>query len=214
MHHLPGTYFFLKLALSWQANDGIALQMADSAECTATTSADSESLSELPEDQLPSGDGGCGDCAGADDPFFCQVCKKRFQQPRVLNCLHMFCSGCLDRLLEDKEGVGDGDAAAELGVGSSSKVASAGTELEQVTLVCPTCKQETQVSGVSELPLDVVMMNEMDVFDITASRIACTSCKAEEKAVARCRDCASFLCANCVTAHKYMRCFENHKVSS
>ena len=187
--------------------------MAVSAECTAAVFSDGTPLSELPEDQLLSADGGSGDCAAADDPFFCQICKKRFQQPRVLNCLHVFCSGCLDRLLEDKEGVGDGDATAEVGVASSSKVASAGKELEPVSLVCPDCKQETLVGGVSELPLDVVMMNAMDMFDINASRILCTSCKADEKAVARCSDCASFLCACCVTAHKYMRCFENHKVS-
>jgi len=187
--------------------------MADSADCTAPTSANNASLSELADDQLPSADGGSGDCAAADDPYLCQICKKRFHQPRVLSCLHVFCSGCLDRLLEDKEGVGDGDATAERGVGSSSKVASSGTELDQVSLVCPTCKQITHVGGVSELPLDVVMMNAMDMFDINASRILCTSCKAEEKAVARCTDCASFLCSNCVTAHKYMRCFENHKVS-
>ena len=83
-----------------------------------------------------------------------------------------------------------------------------------VVVVCPSCSQETRVSGgVSALPLDVVTMNAMDMSDINASRIVCTSCKAEEKAVARCTDCASFLCANCVTAHKYMRCFENHRVS-
>lgn len=40
----------------------------------------------------------------------------------------------------------------------------------------------------------------------------CTSCKTDEKAVARCADCASFLCSNCVSAHQYMRCFENHCV--
>jgi len=189
------------------------MQMADSAECTATVYADSASLSELPEEQLSSADIGSGDCAAVDDPFFCQICRKRFQQPRVLNCLHVFCSGCLDRLVEDKEGVGDGDATAKVGAKSSSKVAPAGTEMEQVSLVCPSCSQETKVGGVSELPLDVVMMNAMDMSDINASRILCTSCKAEEKAVARCSDCASFLCSNCVTAHKYMRCFENHKVS-
>jgi len=190
------------------------MQMADSAECTPTGYADSEPLSELTEEKLPSADGGSGDCGGVDDPFVCQICRKRFQQPRVLSCLHVLCTSCLDRLVEDKEGVGDGDATVEVGVKSSSKVAPAGTEPEQVSLVCPSCSQETKVSSVSELPLDVVMMNAMDMSDINASRIVCTSCKAEEKAVARCSDCASFLCSNCVTAHKYMRCFENHKVSS
>ena len=184
------------------------MQMAEAVECT-----NGASVPELREEQLPSADGGSGDCAGVDDPFFCRICTKRFQQPRVLNCLHVLCTGCLERLVEGKEGVGDGDAAAETGVGSSCKAVSAGTELEQVCLACPTCKQETRVSGVLELPLDVVMMNAMDMSDINASRILCTSCKAEEKAVARCSDCASFLCSNCVTAHKYMRCFEKHKVS-
>jgi len=184
------------------------MQMAEAVEYT-----NGASVPELREDQLPSADGGSGDCAGVDDPFSCRICTKRFQQPRVLTCLHVFCSGCLDRLVEDKERVGDGDAATETGVGSGRKAASAGAEPDQVHLVCPSCKQETRVSGVSELPLDVVMMNAMDMSDINASRILCTSCKAEEKAVARCSDCASFLCSNCVTAHKYMRCFENHKVS-
>jgi len=183
---------------------------ADSADSSATTALTSAlSVSELTEDPLSPAcgdiDGGSGDCAAADDPFLCQLCRKRYQQPRVLNCLHVFCHGCLDRLLEDKEGLGDGDASAE----SSVKLAAS---LEQVSVVCPTCKQDSEVSGVSELPLDVVMMNSMDMFDINASRILCTSCKAEEKAVARCSDCANFLCSNCVTAHKYMRCFENHKV--
>lgn len=67
-------------------------------------------------------------------------------------------------------------------------------------------------NAVSELPLDVVTMNAIDAADIRALRMQCTSCKADERAVARCSDCASFLCSNCVTAHKYMRLFENHKV--
>ena len=40
----------------------------------------------------------------------------------------------------------------------------------------------------------------------------CTSCKDQGKAEASCQDCASFLCSQCVTAHRFMRCFENHSV--
>lgn len=42
--------------------------------------------------------------------------------------------------------------------------------------------------------------------------LQCTSCKSAETAISRCNDCAHFLCASCDNAHKYMRCFENHKV--
>jgi hypothetical protein len=48
--------------------------------------------------------------------------------------------------------------------------------------------------------------------DIEDSQIVCTSCKAKEHAEARCQDCANFLCPNCIIAHQFMRCFENHKV--
>jgi predicted RNA-binding Zn-ribbon protein involved in translation (DUF1610 family) len=81
-------------------------------------------------------------------------------------------------------------------------------------LTCPTCQQETNLydKGILGLPLDIVMVNMMDMSAVQQMQIVCTSCKAKEKAVARCSDCANFLCPNCVTAHQYMRCFENHKV--
>lgn len=43
----------------------------------------------------------------------------------------------------------------------------------------------------------------------------CTGCRSKEMgAVARCFDCANFLCQNCVMAHQYMHCFEGHRVCS
>ncbi len=56
------------------------------------------------------------------------------------------------------------------------------------------------------------MHNMLDMTAIEEMQLDCTSCKTVEKAMARCADCAQFLCPNCVSAHKYMRCFENHKV--
>ena len=73
--------------------------------------------------------------------------------------------------------------------------------------------QTTEVESVRELPLDYVIANSLDMKGIQGSNMTCTSCKAKEKAVARCSDCANFLCPNCVTAHQFMRCFENHKVN-
>ncbi|CAG0879687.1 unnamed protein product [Cyprideis torosa] len=41
----------------------------------------------------------------------------------------------------------------------------------------------------------------------------CTSCKSEDStAIARCLNCISYLCSNCVMAHQFMHCFEGHTV--
>ena len=83
-------------------------------------------------------------------------------------------------------------------------------------LECEKCKQLTPVpeKGVGDLLPEYVLLDLMEMSAIEDMKIICTSCKAKEKAVARCQDCANFLCPNCVTAHQFMRCFENHKVSS
>ncbi len=57
-----------------------------------------------------------------------------------------------------------------------------------------------------------MMHNLLDMLAIEQMQLDCTSCKTEEKAVARCSDCAEFLCPSCVTAHQHMRCFESHSV--
>lgn len=132
----------------------------------------------------------------------CRICDEKYKQPRILSCLHVFCTPCLEKQLEDGDTGGDHDSIAE------------GAGIPKDTLKCTLCKQMTVLTskGVEDLPLDTVMVNILDMAAMNDPQIVCTSCKAREKAVARCNDCASFLCPNCVTAHQYMRCFENHKV--
>lgn len=122
----------------------------------------------------------------------CAICQSKLCSPRVLSCLHVFCEACLDKLLMDEAG--------------DSKVSS--------VLVCPICQQETSISskGASSLTCDYVLTNILDMSAIENMAVLCTSCKAKESAVARCSDCANFLCPNCNTAHQFMRCFESHKV--
>ena len=66
--------------------------------------------------------------------------------------------------------------------------------------------------GIDNLQDDYIMHNMLDMIAIEQKLLECTSCKTEQKAVARCADCAQFLCPNCVSAHLFMRCFENHCV--
>lgn len=64
--------------------------------------------------------------------------------------------------------------------------------------------------NVSSLPLDVITTNVIDVSNM--ANLTCTCCTTKEVAVSRCCTCHNLLCANCNSAHQYMRCFENHKV--
>ena len=140
----------------------------------------------------------CGLDSGLNEEQMCRACNEKYKQPRILACLHVFCTPCLEKQVED----GDGDYLAE----------RAGLPKDRIK--CTQCKQITSLTskGIEDLPHDTVMTNILDMAAMNDPQIVCTSCKAKEKAVARCNDCASFLCPNCVTAHQYMRCFENHKV--
>ena len=72
--------------------------------------------------------------------------------------------------------------------------------------------QVNPLTGVDGLEEDYVMNNMLDMLAIEEKMLGCTSCKSEDKSVARCSDCAHFLCPSCVGAHQYMRCFESHRV--
>ncbi|KAJ8682059.1 hypothetical protein QAD02_017851 [Eretmocerus hayati] len=128
----------------------------------------------------------------SDDQNHCGLCSGKLCSPRVLSCLHVFCEVCLEKLITIRE---DDPKAKPI-------------------IACPTCQQETHIGprGAASLPCDYVLTNILDMSAIKNTSVLCTSCKAMENAVARCSDCANFLCPNCNTAHQFMRCFENHKV--
>ncbi|XP_058467336.1 B-box type zinc finger protein ncl-1-like [Malaya genurostris] len=134
----------------------------------------------------PLENGSLSECMEQD----CTLCENKYVSPRVLSCLHVFCESCLDKLLDDEA-----------------------KKLEGL-IECPTCKQPTKVGpkGVGTLHQDYILTNVLDLSTIEPSMLACTSCKSKEMAISRCNDCANFLCASCDNAHRYMRCFEDHKV--
>lgn len=76
------------------------------------------------------------------------------------------------------------------------------------------CKQETLLPGgkVENLMTDFVAIDLLKP-KTEKTVIMCTSCKANEEAIARCGKCPNFLCSHCTAAHQFMRCFDDHKVS-
>ncbi|RZF38650.1 hypothetical protein LSTR_LSTR003456 [Laodelphax striatellus] len=131
----------------------------------------------------------------ANEDQICSICNNKYIMPRLLSCLHIFCESCLNKQLNNNDGGGD-------------------MIIREGILTCPECRQQTKVGpkGAASLPCDYVLMNILDMSAISNTSVECTSCKTKEYAIARCSDCANFLCPNCNTAHQFMRCFENHHV--
>ena len=71
-----------------------------------------------------------------------------------------------------------------------------------LSVVSRYCVLQVGSKGAGSLPCDYVLTNILDMSAIESMAVLCTSCKAKEKAVARCSDCANFLCPNCNTAHQ------------
>ena len=125
----------------------------------------------------------------------CTLCFNRFDDPRLLPCLHTFCRRCLEDAARRSQGQG---------------------------LRCPTCGQDVALapdSGVDCLPSNFFINNIVDVVshdddfdptgDLDKSRM-CSSCDEGSKASCQCRECNEYLCDNCVRAHQRVRLTKDH----
>jgi hypothetical protein len=123
----------------------------------------------------------------------CPLCSESYVQPKVMSCCFAtFCQSCLDKQLETPD-----------------------------RIKCPGCGHESLLpsNGAAGLLSDYATVNmleqiaSLDASMSSTATVSCTGCKSKElPAVARCFDCANFLCPNCVMAHQFMHCFEGHRV--
>ncbi len=122
----------------------------------------------------------------------CPVCQEAYKQnrPQVLQCFHTLCETCVGKLSKTKD----------------------------QSICCPLCGLTTMLTDI--LPDYTVQNNHSNVSNDYMlplgenSSQCCTACKsAESMAIAKCFQCSSFLCHQCVCAHQIMNCFEGHRVS-
>ncbi|CAF1615131.1 unnamed protein product [Adineta ricciae] len=122
----------------------------------------------------------------------CPHCQEPYKQtrPKVLQCFHTLCETCVEKLSDNND----------------------------ASICCPSCGVTTMLNEI--LP-DYTAQNHpeslsndyMLPFGENATK-SCTACKsAESIAIAKCFQCSSFLCHQCVCAHQIMNCFEGHRVS-
>ena len=129
----------------------------------------------------------------------CAMCKHLLDDPKILPCLHSFCTGCL------KE--------------KSDKLAN--LDPSKRHLQCPLCKAEVLLStsqSVEELPshfsatrlVEIVRLQEQANQDTPI----CRNCKKGDQVVATCIECNKCLCEFCKEAHQVIVETSEHTIYS
>ncbi|XP_071817888.1 uncharacterized protein [Apostichopus japonicus] len=127
----------------------------------------------------------------ADNFFLCSVCLNQFKEPKLLPCLHRYCSDCLKTvILASRDG----------------------------TVKCPICKQQCIIpdTGVEGFKTDfhtksmlefIQLQNSFEEQDLKK----CISCSETKTATAYCFKCKHFLCDQCSQFHINNSMFIEHQ---
>lgn len=124
----------------------------------------------------------------------CAICQCQYTEPKVFPCCHYYCKECIRSLALVKPGV--------------------------KSFPCPECRTDITLpeGSVDNLPTAFFVNRIKEVL----SRLSCARGKVETAcemccgsvAEAFCRQCAMFICAECVTQHRRMKVFAMHKVAT
>ncbi len=126
----------------------------------------------------------------------CAVCQEHYTEPKVLPCLHYYCKECVLKL--------------------SLRTAS------NKPFSCPECRKDTILpeGGVEELKT-AFFVNRYKSNYYALERVhgkvevKCEGCPdSKDRAEAFCRQCAAFICKECVKLHKKLRVYISHAVDS
>ena len=127
-----------------------------------------------------------------EDQITCPICMEHFTDPRVLPCFHSYCLTCLQRVLVE---------------GNHS-------------LPCPTCRSPCPVpdKGLASLPSSFVANNLMEVYNrikkaSAHQHVSCDNCD-NTNADSYCKQCATFLCPECLHHHNKWKPNAGHQILS
>ena len=128
-----------------------------------------------------------------EEEITCAVCQGHYQQAKLLPCNHYYCRACIEELAKRSRGR---------------------------PFACPECRKEATLppGGVEELQGAFFVERMKDLFGKMAKaegkmEAVCEQC-GRGKSVAFCRQCAEFICGDCVRSHQYMKAFSGHKVAT
>ena len=133
-----------------------------------------------------------------EDQLTCTICLDAFKEPKMLQCFHVYCKDCLQRLVvQDRQG--------------------------QVSFSCPTCRQSTILPPDTDVSSLQSAFHVNHLFEIQEAleklkdpcKLQCEKCSKRTRTVQSfCRDCGQFLCERCFETHSEWKEFSQHEVVS
>ncbi|XP_038062523.1 E3 ubiquitin-protein ligase TRIM71-like [Patiria miniata] len=130
--------------------------------------------------------------------FECSICQERYQQPKILECLHSFCEQCLLKYCSTKH---EGFTA----------------------IPCPVCRQETKLpeSGVQGLKTNFHLIGLVEEFELQEklvcsgdTKLICETCDDGNEATHQCLDCSLNICSRCHSSHKRVPVTSSHVIAT
>ena len=130
-----------------------------------------------------------------EDQLTCGICLDSYTDSKLLQCFHVFCKQCLERLVvHDRQGL---------------------------SLLCPTCRRSTLLppaTSVSGLQTAFYLNHLFEVRDALEKvkepqKTQCEKCK-NGVATSFCRTCGQFICVTCTTIHSAWEELQSHEVLS
>ena len=138
----------------------------------------------------------------AKEELTCVICQDLFNEPKILPCLHSFCTSCLKEW---------SDRLAKL-------------DPSKRHLECPLCKAKILLStssAIEELPSHFSAIRLVEIVRLLQEKAenkmvtpTCQNCDDEENAISFCSRCAIFLCEFCEKSHKKAKVTKQHKICS
>ena len=126
-----------------------------------------------------------------EEQLTCSICLDNFTNPKVLPCSHSFCLQCLQ-----------------------------GVIIQNNHLTCPTCRLSCPVpdNGLATLPPSFVINNLFEVYSLMKKvsgdqHASCDNCE-KNNADRYCKQCAKFLCPQCLHIHSAWKDFAGHRTIS